>query len=379
MADKRSQAEISAWLQFAGMPWLGATLKAELIKKFTSPLRAFAAGKAELAQIRGWDHQRLERFVNQGAAEPMVCPPELLEKKQIRLVCFNDEDYPPLLREIPDSPVVLFCIGEVNPADAPTIAVVGARNGTQLGYDIAREFANELSKAGFIVVSGLALGIDTYAHRGAVEAGARTFAVLGCGPDIIYPRSNRRIRELILQNGGALISEYAPAVVARPWHFPVRNRIISGMCHGTLVVEASARSGSLITARLAAEQNREVFAIPGNIRSSLAEGTLNLIQEGANLVTDPAEIIDYFSHLLPEKKKLEISAPIDDLSDEEKQLLQDLSAQPRNIDSLLETGTYKRDRLFSLLLTLEMRDYLIKLPGNSYQAKIKKMSHEGSL
>jgi DNA processing protein len=151
------------------------------------------------------------------------------------------------------------------------------------------------------------------------------------------------------------------------------------MCHGTLVVEASARSGSLITARLAAEQNREVFAIPGNIRSSLAEGTLNLIQEGANLVTDPAEIIDYFSHLLPEKKKLEISAPIDDLSDEEKQLLQDLSAQPRNIDSLLETGTYKRDRLFSLLLTLEMRDYLIKLPGNSYQAKIKKMSHEGSL
>jgi DNA processing protein len=292
----------------------------------------------------------------------------------VRLVCFHDDDYPPLLREIPDSPVALFCVGDVDLKSAPAIAVVGARNGTQLGYDIAREFALELARAGFIIVSGLALGIDTYAHRGALEAESRTIAVLGCGPDVVYPRSNQRIRENILKKNGALISEYPPGVIARPWHFPIRNRIISGMCVGTLVVEASARSGSLITARLAAEQNREVFAIPGNIRSSVAEGTLSLIQEGANLVTDPAEIIEYFSDLLPEKKKLEINSGIDDLSDEEKKLLDDLSKQPQTIDSLLETGSYRRDRLFSLLLTLEMRDYLIKLPGNSYQAKVKNVA-----
>jgi DNA processing protein len=374
MAEKRSRDELVAWLQFAGMPWLGATIKAGLIKKFVNPLKALAAGKAQLLQVPGWDHQRLERFVQSAAKEQPVCPPELLQHKNVRLVCFHDDDYPPLLREIPDSPVALFCVGDVDLKSAPAIAVVGARNGTQLGYDIAREFALELARAGFIIVSGLALGIDTYAHRGALEAESRTIAVLGCGPDVVYPRSNQRIRENILKKNGALISEYPPGVIARPWHFPIRNRIISGMCVGTLVVEASARSGSLITARLAAEQNREVFAIPGNIRSSVAEGTLSLIQEGANLVTDPAEIIEYFSDLLPEKKKLEINSGIDDLSDEEKKLLDDLSKQPQTIDSLLETGSYRRDRLFSLLLTLEMRDYLIKLPGNSYQAKVKNVA-----
>ncbi|MFZ5950671.1 MAG: DNA-processing protein DprA [Candidatus Rifleibacteriota bacterium] len=369
MAEARSLAEIRTWLQFAGMPWLGATIKAGLIKRFGSPARAFSASKGELLQVKGWDNNRLERFVTDGSREEPVCPPELLEQKQVRLVCYSDPDYPPLLREIPDSPVVLFCIGKIDFQQAPAIAIVGARNGTQLGYDIAREFASSLAQAGFVVVSGLALGIDTYAHRGAVEAKSQTIAVLGNGPDIVYPRANQRIREKILQNGGALVSEYHPGVIARPWHFPVRNRIISGMCIGTLVVEASSRSGSLITARLAAEQNREVFAIPGNIRSSVAEGTLALIQEGANLVTDPAEIIDYFADLLPQKKKLENNSDMDDLSDEEKKLLRDLSMQPRTIDSLLETGSYKRDRLFSLLLTLEMRDYLIKLPGNSYQAR----------
>lgn len=378
MAESKSQAELIAWLRLAGMPWLGATIKAGLIKTFRDPLRIFNANRAELAKVKGWDNHRLERFFQKGAGEEPVCSLELLEKKGVRMICFNDEDYPPLLREIPDSPIVLFCLGDPDMRGAPVLAVVGARNGTQMGYDIARDFCYELAQAGFIIVSGLALGIDTYAHRGAVEAAGRTFAVLGSGPDVVYPRGNLKIREKILQNGGALFSEYPPGVVARPWHFPVRNRIISGMCVGTLVVEASARSGSLITARLAAEQNREVFAVPGNIRSSASEGTLTLIQEGANLVTDPAEIIEYFSDLLPEKKKLENHAQMDDLTDEEKRLLRDLSAEPVSIDNLLETGIWKRERLFSLLLTLEMRDYLIKLPGNCYQAKIK-LSREGSL
>ncbi|MGM0598814.1 MAG: DNA-processing protein DprA [Candidatus Rifleibacteriota bacterium] len=380
MADNKSLKELNVWLKFAGISWLGATVKAGLIKRFGNPERIFTASKAELAKVKGWDFNRLDRFMTRGRNQKPVCPPELLEKKGIRLVCFNDDDYPPLLREIPDSPVALFVQGRTKLEQKPAIAIVGARNGTQMGYDVAKEFAFSLAKAGFVIISGLALGIDTYAHRGAVEAGGQTFAVLGCGPDIIYPKSNQKIRKKILDNDGALISEYAPGVVARPWHFPVRNRIISGICIATLVIEASSRSGSLITAHLAVDQDREVFAVPGNIRSSLAEGTLNLIKDGANLVTDPGEIIEYYSHLLPEQKQNSIDADFEseDLTNEEKKLLKYLSKEPVNIDNLLESGSWKRERLFSLLLTLEMRDYLIKLPGNYYQAK-RKLLHEGNL
>jgi DNA processing protein len=373
MADK-SRQELIEWLQLAGMPWMGATIKAGLIKKFKKPAKIFSATRQELFQVKGWSHDRLERFAREGSKQKPVCSLEVLEQKNVRMVCFDDPEYPELLRRIPDSPIVLFVKGNLYLENKPALAVVGARNATQLGYDIAKEFAFELAKAGFVIVSGLALGIDTYAHRGAVEAEEKTIAVLGCGCDILYPKGNRHIREKILDLSGALVSEYPPGTIARPWHFPVRNRIISGMCVATLVVEATARSGSLITARLAAEQDREVFAIPGNIRSSLSEGTLALIQEGANLVTEPGEIIDYFSALLPEAEaKNDIADVIDDedLTSEEKKLLTDLSVQPLSIDSLLENHSWKRERLFSLLLTLEMRDYLIKLPGNCYQAKIK--------
>ena len=357
------------WLKLAGVNWLGPTIKAGLIKDFRDPNKIFKAHKANLARIKGWTHSRLERFVQERDNFKPICSPELLDSRDVRLVTFWDKDYPPLLREIPDSPVALFVKGKLALNGAPTIAIVGARNGTQMGYDIARDFAKELAQAGFVVVSGLALGIDTYAHRGAVEGGGRTFAVLANGPDIVYPKANHRIREKIIKSG-ALISEYPPGTIARPWHFPVRNRIISGICIGTLVIEASARSGSLITARLAGEQNREIFAVPGNIRSKTSEGTLSLIQDGATLVTSPDEIIDYFGDLLPEKEITKNNTEID-LSDEERKLILDLSKEPVGLDKLIEVGKWERDRLFSLLLTLEMRNYLIKLPGNVYQAKIK--------
>ncbi|HNX77056.1 MAG TPA: DNA-processing protein DprA [Candidatus Rifleibacterium sp.] len=357
------------WLKLASLNWLGATLAAGLIKEFETPQRAFRASRGELMRIKGWDFHRAERFVAEATTAEPVCPPELLDRKEIRLVCFNDADYPPLLREIPDSPTVLFVKGDLNFAGAPAIAVVGARNGTQMGYDIARDFACRLARAGFIIVSGMALGIDTYAHRGALEADGRTIAVLANGPDVVYPRGNQKIRDGVLKRG-AIVSEYAPGVIARPWFFPIRNRVISGMCVATLVVEASARSGSLITARLAGEQNREVFAIPGSVRSKVSEGTLSLISDGANLVTDPDEIIEYFSALLPEAEGKESELPADDLSADEKKLLSQIDCEPVSLDRLLEMG-WQRERLFSLLLQLEMRDYVIKLTGNTYQAKMK--------
>lgn len=276
-----------------------ATLAAGLIKEFETPQRAFRATKSDLLAIKGWDIRRAERFVAEAARIEPVCPPEVLDRKDVRLVTFNDEEYPALLREIPDSPVALFVRGRLDFGNAPAIAIVGARNGTQMGYDIARDFGCRLAKAGFVVVSGLALGIDTYAHRGALEADGHTVAVLANGPDVVYPRGNLKIRDAILKKG-AVISEYAPGTIARPWFFPVRNRIISGMCVATLAVEASARSGSLILPA-GREQNREIFAIPGSIKSSTSEGTPEPAADGGILVTDPDEIIRYYSALLPEK------------------------------------------------------------------------------
>ena len=360
-----------AWLKLAGFSWLGATIKAGLIKEFGTPEKIFSATKTQLAKVKGWNFQKLNRFVDEIALAQPICSLEDLQSSESRLITFNDDDYPPLLREIPDSPIVLFSKGNIELMNKPTIAIVGARKATQLGYDIARDFSRELAKAGFSIISGLALGIDTYAHRGALEANGHTVAVLGCGTDIIYPKSNARMRERMLKNGGGILSEYHPTLPARPWHFPVRNRIISGSSIGTLVVEASIRSGSLITARLAAEQNREVFAIPGSIRAKSSAGTLNLIREGATLVTDPSEIIEYFSDLLPEKIQKDEFAPSENLNKEEIKLVNLLSIEAMSLDKLLEASGFKRDRLFSLLLTLEMRDYLVRLPGNFYQKKKK--------
>lgn len=365
----RTASQQKAWLQLANMNWLGSTIRAGLLQEFGNPLRAFTASRGELLKVKGWDHKRLERFVSTAAKTEPICSSELLEQKQTRMICYDDKEYPPLLREIPDSPAVLFIKGQISQPEAPAIAIVGARNGTQMGYDLARDFAFQLAAAGFTIVSGLALGIDTHAHRGAIEADATTIAVLANGPDVIYPRGNRRIRDAVLKKG-AIISEYPPGVIARPWHFPIRNRIISGMCLATLVVEASARSGSLITARLAAEQNREVFALPGICGKSTSEGTLSLIEEGASLVTSPEEIIEHYADLLPEKINLEKTDDFDDLTDEEKKLLAALTPEPVSIDRLLESG-WPRERLFSLLLQLEMRDYLVKHQGNKYQTRNK--------
>jgi len=365
------------WLKLAAMSWLGSTIRAGLLQEFKTPQNIFRASRAELLKVKGWDNRRLERFVKESVSVEPLCPPELLDRRGVRMITCIDEDYPPLLLEIPDFPVVLFVYGNTHFNEAPAIAIVGARNATQLGYDVARDFAFHLASAGFVIVSGLALGIDTHAHRGALEAGGKTIGVLANGPDVIYPRGNQKIRDAVKEKG-AILSEYHPGVIARPWHFPIRNRLISGMCVATLVVEASARSGSLITARLAAEQNREVFAYPGSENSKASEGTMSLIQDGANLVTDPDEIIEYFADLLPPKKNLEKSSDFDDLTGEEKKLISQLARQPMSVDKLVEDG-WPVERLFSLLLQLEMRDYLTKLPGNYYQTRknaAKKVGHE---
>ena len=357
------------WFRLMSMSWLGATLQASLIKKFGTPNKAASANINQIISIDGFDYKRADRFLKEYCDFKPICNDEQLEKSEVQFINYNDENYPSLLREIPDSPIGLFVKGNLNLENKPTLAIVGARNGTETGYDITKEFSKELAKAGFAIISGLALGIDTYAHIGALESDGKTVAVLACGPDITYPKGNIKTRKKILEKNGALVSEYPPGMKAFPWHFPVRNRIISGMSLGTLVVEANAQSGSLITAHLAVEQNRDVFAIPGNIRSACAQGTLSLIKDGANVVTDPGELIDYYESFLPQKEKKETKNNLLELSEDEGKLIKTLSNEPKTVDKLLESG-WKAEKLFSLLLQLEMRDYILKLPNNSYQAKI---------
>ncbi len=362
------------WLRLASMSnWVGATLISGLIKKYQNPVLALKASSAELLTIKGWDARRAKKFVLEAPKSKPICSIEELENKGIRLITFTDEEYPSILREIPDSPLLLFSKGQPLGNCFPAIAIVGARNASQMGYEVAHDFAFKLAKAGFTIISGLALGIDTYAHRGALEAGGKTIAILANGVDITYPRSNAKMREKIIKTG-AVVSEYAPGVAPLPWYFPIRNRIISGMCIATLVIEASARSGSLITARLAAEQNREVFAVPGGSGKSPSQGTMNLIKDGANLVTSPEEIIDYYQNLLPEENlkifeelKKEEDFNDNQLKDEERNLLLRL-ANGADIDSLLTEG-WNNDNLFSLLLQLEMRKYIVRLSGGRYQLR----------
>ncbi len=362
------------WLRLVSMSnWAGATLMAGLIKNFNNPKDALLATTSDLMNIKGWDARRAKKFILEAPKSKPICSLEELDKNNIRLIPYTDEEYPELLREIPDSPIVLYAKGQSISHCFPAIAIVGARNASQMGYEVAHDFAFKLAKAGFTIVSGLALGIDTYAHRGALEANGKTIAVLANGVDVIYPRSNSKTRDKILKNG-AIISEYPPEVKPLPWYFPIRNRIISGLCIATLVIEASARSGSLITARLAGEQNREIFAVPGGLGKSPSQGTMNLIKEGANLVTSPEEIIDYYQDLLPKKnlenfQKLKNDEFIHDknLNEDEIYLLSRL-AEEANVDTLLKEG-WNYEKLFSLLLQLEMRNYIVRLSGGRYQIK----------
>jgi DNA processing protein len=295
-------------------------------------------------------------------------------RKGYRLLCLTDPDYPRLLRQITDPPLVLSVWGELCPEDGLAIAVVGSRRATPYGLDACRRLSRELASAGLTIVSGLARGIDAEAHRGALEAHGRTIAVLGSGLDNLYPREHQRLAERIAASG-AVLTEFPLGEPPRARNFPRRNRVITGMTLGTLVVEAAARSGSLVSARLALEQNRDVFAVPGPIGSKNREGVHALIQDGARLVTRGADVID---ELRPELRALlrpngepagtESGAALDD---EERSILTRLSETERalDLDELLDGVALTVDRAVAALSRLEIKGAIWSLPGGLYQKK----------
>jgi DNA processing protein len=296
-----------------------------------------------------------------------------LEKPGNRIIESDSGDFPELLRRIPDPPTLLYMVGNIEALHMPALSIVGSRNPTRGGEENAYEFAKHLGHCGFCIVSGLAQGIDTSAHLGALDAGALTVAILGHGIDRVYPSANRDLAHRISQNG-ALVSEYALGSPPRREHFPQRNRLISGSSLGTLVIEAARRSGSLITARLAGEQGREVFAIPGSIHNPLSHGCHQLIRQGAKLVESADDIVSELGALAGHLMQNDS----DEKNEESKSvkhdadygiLLNSLSYDPASADELAENSGLTIDQVSSMLLILELEEKIEALAGGRYSLR----------
>jgi len=280
--------------------------------------------------------------------------------------------YPALLEQIYDPPLLLYGRGDLHALESPCLAIVGTRRPTYYGVQMAEGLAADLAQRGITVVSGMARGIDAAAHRGCLKAGGRTIAVFGCGVDVIYPREHRQMAREMLA-AGLVLSEFPPGTSPAPQNFPVRNRVISGLALGTLIVEASEYSGSLITARLAMEQNRDVFALPGNITSPQSFGPNYLIKQGAKLVQTWRDIVEEFppelrhSILAREDTKPGRSPELEVLADDEKQILDLLSSDyATQFDKIYGRSGMDISRLSGLLLDMEMRGWIRQVPGNLY-------------
>ena len=298
-----------------------------------------------------------------------------LEKTENRIIESDSDDFPELLRRIPGPPALLYIVGNAEALHMPALSIVGSRNPSRGGKENAYEFAKHLGRSGFCIVSGLAQGIDTAAHEGALAAGAMTVAFLGHGIDRVYPSVNRDLAHRISQNG-TLVSEYPLGSPPRREHFPQRNRLISGLSLGTLVVEAARRSGSLITARLAGEQGREVFAIPGSIHNPLSRGCHQLIKQGAKLVENADDIVSELGslagHLMQNdtNQEKEESENIEHDADYEI-LLNSLSYDPTSADELAENSGLTIDQVSSMLLILELEEKIEALTGGKYSLRNK--------
>lgn len=292
------------------------------------------------------------------------------------LITLGDHRYPPLLKQLADPPPVLFLVGDADLLAMPQLAVVGSRNPSRQGSENAFAFARDLAGRGLGVVSGLALGVDAAAHRGALAADGATVAVLGTGPDRIYPASHRDLGHEIAERG-LLVSEFTPGTGARRENFPRRNRVISGLSLGCLVVEAAVRSGSLITARLAVEQGREVFAIPGSIHNPLAKGCNELIRQGAKLVETADHILEELGGLLGERRERTGTGAIrgatkaenPQIEPEYRALLDQIDYEPTSVDYLVERCGLTPGAVSSMLLVLELQGYVESVSGGRYQRR----------
>ncbi|MEO0083471.1 MAG: DNA-processing protein DprA [candidate division WOR-3 bacterium] len=331
-----------------------------LLQRFQTPAAIFSADKKELLQVKGIDNELVSAIKNYQRSKNTEEKYKIAERLQIKIISYLDNDYPRNLRNIAHAPPVLFVRGEIKPEDGKAIAIIGTRRPTPYGKMVAEKFAYELSQIGLTIISGLARGIDTAAHLGALKANGRTIAVLGCGIDVFYPPENKRYYDEI-SNNGAIVSEFTIGTAPLAINFPKRNRIISGLALGVLAVEAPSDSGVLNTVSWASDQGREIFAVPGAINQQTSFGTNQLIKNGAKPVTSIEDICSELKIALDRKEKKEI--PVNDI---EKKILDTLSSEPLYADQIADILSCSPAELLVQLLSLEIKGLIRQLPGNKY-------------
>ncbi len=352
------QYQENVCLGFSLVPGIGPLRYQLLLKRFSSPLQSFNAHRKDLAEVLGdTTADRLVRFRESFDANRFLSE---YEKSNITIITQYSPQFPRLLLQIQDPPICLFALHKDNKPlindDSVHIAVVGSRNYSTYGKSVTYSIVSELAEAGMTIVSGLALGIDAIAHQAALDAGGKTVAVLGCGVDVVYPPHNHVLRKQIIDSGNTLISEFAPGTQPSRGSFVVRNRIVSGMSRGVLITEGTDRSGSLITATNAAEQGRDVFAIPGSITSPTAQAPHILLKQGAKLVTSAADILTEYS-LQNEKtrKKVELN-----LSDDARAVYSLLSSGAEFADEIAMQLKWSIIQVMSVLSVLEIEGVVTK-------------------
>ena len=354
--------QLPYYLAFARVKGIGPARLRLLAAHFASLEDAWHANLFELSGS-GLDAKSIDTLIN---TRKTVLPEQemvRLHKSGAAALCWDDATYPRLLREIADPPPVIYVKGYVAPADNWAVALVGTRRCTVYGREVAETLATELARNNITVVSGLARGIDAFAHAAALKAGGRTLAVLGSGVDVIYPPEHRKLAEQIAGQGG-LVSDYPLGTPPDAMNFPPRNRIISGLSLGVVVIEADERSGALITTEFAAEQNRDVFAVPGNIFNRASRGPNKLIQTGAKLVLDVDNILEELN-LSMVAERLEITQAVPE-NDTERQLLQSLSREPTTTDELIRTLQLPANVVTATLALMELKGLVKQAGGTSY-------------
>ena len=353
-------ARVEAWASLQLIPGLGTRPLFTLLKAFGGPLELRGAARASLLRfVPAEIADALRRGPDPALLEPML---KWLAAPGHWLVAWDDTDYPAALPTLPDPPPAFCYVGRRELLNRPALAIVGSRNATPQGIEHAEAFAAALSAAGLTIVSGLALGIDAAAHRGGLSASASSIAVVGTGLDRVYPPANRELAKRLADDGG-LLSEFALGTPPLPANFPRRNRIISGLARGVLVVEATLNSGSLITARLAADQGREVFAIPGSIDSPFSKGSHRLIRDGAKLVETASDVLEELG-LATRDEASRDDAPA---TGNAGRVLTALGHDPAGMDVLTGRTGLPADAVAAALVELELSGQVAPLPGGSYQ------------
>ena len=370
MVNSRS---LRPWLMLRAIPGVGDAILLKLVQAMGSPDAALSATQAELEDVgcRPPLIEAIHRGPDANAVNHLERELAALEHRRITVLTYLDPQYPAPLRTIPDPPPLLYLQGTLLESDRQAVAIVGTRKVSAAGRVLAEELACELASMGFTIVSGLARGVDAAAHRGALAGNGRTLAVMGCGLDRTYPADHGQLRAAI-ERQGAVLSELPLGSAPHSYHFPRRNRIISGLSLGVVVTEAAVESGSLITARLAGEQGREVFAVPGFVKAENSRGPNSLLKDGARLVESAQDILD---ELLPQldapfRERLGARAgaerPVVQLGTEETMVYDALSVLPQSVDDVIRRSGLPAAQVTALLLSLELKNCVRQLPGNEY-------------